>query len=32
MKNRSIGMVEYQTVSAGMTAADLMVKTAGVEI
>ena len=25
-------MVEYQTVSAGMTAADLMVKTAGVEI
>ena len=32
MKNKSIGMVEYQTVSAGMTAADLMVKTAGVEI
>ncbi len=32
MINKAIGMVEYQTVSAGITAADLMVKTAGVEI
>ena len=32
MINKAIGMVEYQTVSSGITAADLMVKTAGVEI
>ena len=32
MINKAIGMVEYQTVSAGMTAADLMVKTANIEI
>ena len=32
MKNRAIGMVEYQTVSAGITATDLMIKTADVEI
>lgn len=32
MKNRAIGMVEYQTVSTGISATDLMVKTAGVEI
>lgn len=32
MLNKAIGMVEYQTVSAGITAADLMVKTAAVEI
>ncbi len=32
MLNKAIGMVEYQTVSAGMTAADLMVKTANIEI
>ena len=32
MKNKAIGMVEYQTVSAGISATDLMVKTAGVEI
>lgn len=30
--NKAIGMVEYQTVSAGITAADLMAKTANVEI
>ncbi len=30
--NKSLGMVEYQTVSAGITAADLMVKTADIEI
>ena len=32
MSNKALGMVEYQTVSAGITAADLMVKTANVEI
>ncbi len=32
MANKALGMVEYQTVSAGITAADLMVKTARVEI
>ncbi|MBQ9131040.1 MAG: BMC domain-containing protein [Clostridia bacterium] len=32
MKNKAIGMVEYQTVSAGITATDLMVKTASIEI
>jgi len=32
MLNKAIGMVEYQTVSAGITAADLMVKTANVEV
>ena len=32
MKNKAIGMVEYQTVSAGITATDLMVKTANLEI
>ena len=32
MINKALGMVEYQTVSAGITAADLMVKTAAVEI
>ena len=30
--NKAIGMVEYTTVSAGMQAADLIVKTASVEI
>ena len=30
--NKAIGMVEYQTVSAGITATDLMIKTANVEI
>lgn len=29
---KSIGMVEYKTVSAGMTAADLMIKTSSVEV
>ena len=32
MTNKAIGMVEYQTVSAGVTATDLMIKTANVEI
>ena len=32
MLNKAIGMVEYQTVSSGITAADLMVKTANVEV
>ena len=32
MLNKALGMVEYQTVSAGITAADLMVKTASIEI
>ena len=32
MTNKAIGMVEYQTVSTGITATDLMVKTANVEI
>jgi len=32
MANKAIGMVEYQTVSAGITAADLMVKSANIEI
>ena len=32
MLNKAIGMVEYQTVSAGITAADLMIKTANIEI
>ncbi len=32
MLNKALGMVEYQTVSAGITAADLMVKTANVTI
>ena len=30
--SKAIGMVEYKTVSMGMTAADLMIKTAAVEI
>ncbi|MBE6705313.1 MAG: BMC domain-containing protein [Ruminococcaceae bacterium] len=30
--NKALGMVEYQTVSAGITAADLMIKTANIEI
>ncbi len=30
--NKAIGMVEYQTVSAGITAADLMIKTANIEV
>ena len=32
MLNKAIGMVEYQTVSSGITAADLMIKTANIEI
>lgn len=32
MTNKAIGMVEYQTVSAGITATDLMIKTANVEV
>ncbi len=32
MANKALGMVEYQTVSAGITAADLMIKTAAVEV
>ena len=32
MANKALGMVEYQTVSAGITAADLMIKTASVKI
>lgn len=32
MMSRSIGMVEYRTVSSGITAADTMVKTAEVEV
>lgn len=32
MINKALGMVEYQTVSAGITAADLMVKTSNIEI
>ena len=32
MTNKALGMVEYQTVSAGITAADLMIKTANIEI
>lgn len=32
MLNKALGMVEYQTVSAGITAADLMIKTANIEI
>ncbi len=32
MANKALGMVEYQTVSAGITAADLMIKTATIEI
>ena len=32
MSNKALGMVEYQTVSAGITASDLMIKTAQVEI
>lgn len=32
MMSKAIGMVEYKTVSAGMTAADVMVKTADVEV
>jgi microcompartment protein CcmL/EutN len=30
--NKAIGMIEYQTVSSGVMAADMMVKTAAVEI
>ena len=30
--NKALGMVEYQTVSAGITATDLMIKTANVEV
>jgi microcompartment protein CcmL/EutN len=30
--SRAIGMIEYRTVSAGITATDLMVKTADVDI
>jgi microcompartment protein CcmL/EutN len=29
---KAIGMIEYKTVASGMTAADLMVKTAEVEV
>jgi len=32
MKNKAIGMVEYKTVSSGIKAADLIVKTAEVEL
>lgn len=32
MINKALGMVEYQTVSVGITAADLMIKTANIEI
>ncbi len=32
MSNKALGMVEYQTVSAGITAADLMAKTSHIEI
>ncbi len=32
MINKALGMVEYQTVSTGITAADLMIKTANIEI
>ena len=32
MINKALGMVEYQTVSAGITAADLMIKTANIEV
>lgn len=32
MLNKAIGMVEYQTVSSGIAAADLMIKTANVEV
>ena len=32
MINKALGMVEYQTVSAGIAATDLMIKTANVEI
>jgi microcompartment protein CcmL/EutN len=32
MANKAIGMVEYLTVSAGITAADLMVKSANIEV
>lgn len=32
MTSKALGMVEYQTVSAGITAADLMIKTANIEI
>lgn len=30
--NKALGMVEYQTVSAGISATDLMIKTANVEV
>ena len=30
--SRAIGMIEFKTVSAGVTAADIMVKTASVEL
>ncbi len=30
--NKAIGMVEYKTVSSGITAADLMIKTSNIEI
>lgn len=30
--SKAIGMVEYKTVSAGMTAADTMIKTAEIEV
>lgn len=32
MTNKALGMVEYQTVSAGISATDLMIKTADIEI
>ncbi len=32
MLNKALGMVEYQTVSAGITATDLMIKTSCIEI
>ena len=32
MINKALGMVEYQTVSAGIAATDLMIKTANVEV
>ena len=30
--SKALGMVEYKTVASGMTAADIMIKTASVEV
>ena len=30
--SKALGMVEYKTVASGMTAADIMIKTAAVEV